>query len=791
MAMTVDHQKKHPLIISLLTDVKVQIFFAISSLCIIIVFVASFYIFAPNDGIRLHAGYGGRVFNVMEGRPADEAGIFPGDLILTIDGRPVDRWLQAPIYRLGTGAGDIVVYGIQRGDQILTISVEMGSYLDNLDDFVVVMGMQFLSVLFWVIGVFLCLFAHPRDVRSRLVGLIWLLGGIAVAAGGSGILSRFWGASTIMEISWSLLAPVLVSAHLYFPDTSFSTHRRRNIIWLTTVVALFLAGVDIVENWVLIPRGISLSQWGIPTYELIYGLFLLSVLASASLLLRNYLQTKNPDIKRQVGIVFWGTVLGLGPFLILSVLPILLLNTEFVDGSAIVLSLVLVPFAYTYVIHQRRLLRIDFMINRAVALFIFVLLVLIVSILISGLLALVLGLPRELSLLGGLVAAIVALPFAAIQTKIQEGVNRVLYGSHYDFSTVSSSLSYQLAQTLDRTRLIKLMTQSLSTQMGIQQSALFLIEGEELTLQLSEGETLSVSPNDKLCQFLLDAKAPVQGQRLWSLTSDDSNKAWNQYLWGELFVPMVFENQLCGVLILGSRTRGDLYSDRDIQIIANVAHQGALAFANVRLVETLRGLTQRLVRADEEQRKKVARELHDSVLQDLFFIKQRLLRDPDQIEMADHLDEVIQNLYRTIKSQRTALLDQGLPLALQDLIADMQKLAGEMPTILWQNNTKGELRLMDEQATSVYRIAQESLYNALKHSKAEYINVKLEHAPNGLIRLLIEDDGIGFSTSEQARMSGPPYGLLGMQERALMIGAKLHITTRSGEGTAIILEFEP
>ncbi|MGD2157731.1 MAG: ATP-binding protein [Anaerolineales bacterium] len=788
--MTVEHQEKHPLIISLLTDVKVQIFFTIVSLCISIIYVASFYIFAPNDGIRLHAGHGGRVFNVMEGRSADEAGIFPGDVILAIDGRPIDRWLRAPIYRPGTGAGDIVIYDIQRGDQTLTVPVEMKSYLENLDDFVVVLGMLSLSIIFWIIGVSLSLFAHPRDVRSRLVGLIWLLGGIAMATGGPGILSRFWGASTIMEISWSLLAPVLVSAHLYFPDTSFSTQGRRNIIWLTTVVALFLAGVDIVDNWVLIPRGISLSQWGILTYELIYGLFLLSVLASASLLLRNYYQTKNPDIKRQVGIVFWGTVLGLGPFLILSVLPILLFDTEFADGNVTMLLLIIVPFAYAYVIYQRKLLRIDFIINRAVVLFVLVLLVMIISILIFGLLALVLDLPRELPLLGGLVAAIVALPSAAIQTKIQEGVNRVLYGSHYDFSTVASSLSSQLAQTLDRTRLIKLMTQSLSMQMGVQQSALFLIEGEELALQLSDGERLSVSPDDKLCQFLLEAKMPVQGQRLWSLTSDDSKKRWNQYLWGELFVPLIFENQLSGILILGFRAAGDLYSDRDIQIIANVAHQGALAFANVQLVETLRGLTQRLVRADEEQRKIVARELHDSVLQDLFFLKQHLLQDPDQIEMADHLDEIIQNLYRTIKSQRTALLDQGLPLALKDLIADMQKLAGERPIILWQNNTKGGLRLKDEQATSVYRIAQESLYNALKHSKAEYINVKLEQDPNGLMRLLIEDDGIGLPKSEQVRIGGPPYGLLGMRERALMIGAKLHITARSGEGTTIILEFE-
>ncbi len=132
-------------------------------------------------------------------------------------------------------------------------------------------------------------------------------------------------------------------------------------------------------------------------------------------------------------------------------------------------------------------------------------------------------------------------------------------------------------------------------------------------------------------------------------------------------------------------------------------------------------MAQQLVRSDEEQRKKVARDLHDLVLQNLFFVKQRLTQsDPEASAL---VDRAITMLRQTIKAQRPSLLDQGLILALNDLINDMGQLAGDNLLILWRNCLKEEIKLPDEQATSVYRIVQESLFNVLKHSQADQVIV--------------------------------------------------------------------
>ncbi len=101
----------------------------------------------------------------------------------------------------------------------------------------------------------------------------------------------------------------------------------------------------------------------------------------------------------------------------------------------------------------------------------------------------------------------------------------------------------------------------------------------------------------------------------------------------------------------------------------------------------------------------------------------------------------------------------------------------------------GRPSLSDEQATALYRIAQEALTNAVKHANAGNITVTLEARLDGTTRLCIEDDGIGMHTSEQGtRTLEYHYGLVGLQERATMINAELHITSAPGEGTTIVVE---
>jgi signal transduction histidine kinase len=169
-----------------------------------------------------------------------------------------------------------------------------------------------------------------------------------------------------------------------------------------------------------------------------------------------------------------------------------------------------------------------------------------------------------------------------------------------------------------------------------------------------------------------------------------------------------------------------------------------------------------------------------------------MYRDAVNPDLMDCLEGSIQNLHRTIKTQRPSLLDGGLPLALEGLVEEMQKVAGSSVSISWISDLEGRLGLTDEQAISFYRIAQEALSNALKHGNARHIEVGLEQDMDQSLRLRISDDGVGVPLlRENSRQDQSHFGLVLMQERALMINARLHIQATPGGGTTVVLEVVP
>jgi signal transduction histidine kinase len=790
---------KHSRIICWMTNSYAQGILAIIAFCAIALFGYSMFAFRPYDGMRFRVGVRANAMSVdivFANGPADHAGILVHDKILAIDGRPVDGWGNMPPYRPYLRRGDTVVYELERDGRRLTVSATMGSYRQNLALLSTFVGLLLLSVLFWGIGVAVYLFAAPNDIRARLVSLVWLLGAVAVAAGGPGTLSKFWGAYTTMEVAWCLLGLVLVAAHLYFPAPSFVA-RRRLIIGILAVISLILSILVILNEWLLNPQGRELPDFlGFRVYEFIYTFFLVSVLVSVGLLLRNRLMSRDAEAKRQIGIVFWGTVLGFVPFLSLDILPSVLFDASYGRYVA-VLSLVFMPLAYAYAIHQKKLLHLDFPINRTVVLFVLILLVLIASTLILGVIAVVFDLPPEFFLAGGVVTTLIAIPSANLRRPVQKRVNQVLYGCHYDFATVASDFSSQLAQTLDRERLIQLLAQNLAQQMGIRRVALFLSEGDLLVRSFpwpEDDEMDSVPKNDELCQLLLEHRLPVRASKVQGLLSGVPLSRWQSYAWAQLFVPLVFGSQLVGVLVLGERIAGDMYGNDDVHLVATVAQQGALAYTSVQLVETLRGLNRRLVRKDEAHRKRVARELHDTALQKLFFVKERLLVDEqDDERLIGLLDETIGSLRRMIRDQRPPFIEQGLVFALQGMVEEMRALADGSPTISFTSSVSetAPLRLSDEQTTALYRIAQEAATNAIKHAMARHIIISIITGAWGNLKLSIEDDGIGMRSALDSGTGDHQYGLIGMQERATMIGARLEISSSPAGGTCVEVEICP
>jgi PAS domain S-box-containing protein len=203
----------------------------------------------------------------------------------------------------------------------------------------------------------------------------------------------------------------------------------------------------------------------------------------------------------------------------------------------------------------------------------------------------------------------------------------------------------------------------------------------------------------------------------------------------------------------------------------------------------------RLIFAQEDERRRIAREMHDQFGEQLTTLSLRIgalkeaCRDrPELREQVDALEAVAQQLDRDVDQlvwalRPTALDDLGLRAALANYVQDWSARVG----IAARLHTSGLMdeRLPSEAETALYRIAQEALTNVARHSRARNVEVILERRPDCVL-LVIEDDGVGFDAGE-AGTSKQGFGLLGMQERAVLVGATLELESYAGRGTTILV----
>jgi PAS domain S-box-containing protein len=202
-----------------------------------------------------------------------------------------------------------------------------------------------------------------------------------------------------------------------------------------------------------------------------------------------------------------------------------------------------------------------------------------------------------------------------------------------------------------------------------------------------------------------------------------------------------------------------------------------------------------LVFVQEDERRRIARDMHDQFGEQLTALSLRigLLREAsaERPDLANHvaaLAEIAERLDRDVDQlvwelRPTALDDLGLRAALANYIQEWS----ERSHIAAELHTTGLLdeRLGSEVETALYRIAQEALNNAAKHSRARRVEVILERRPDCVL-LILEDDGVGFAEADTAS-TRQGYGLVGMQERAALVGASLEIESTPGKGTTILV----
>jgi signal transduction histidine kinase len=258
------------------------------------------------------------------------------------------------------------------------------------------------------------------------------------------------------------------------------------------------------------------------------------------------------------------------------------------------------------------------------------------------------------------------------------------------------------------------------------------------------------------------------------------------------------DEQVVGMLTFGLRTHEQAWDERILQRIRLVSEVIGNALAHIRADEALaasrnetRQLTGRILTAQEDERKRIARELHDDISQRLAAgaieagKAERELTAPQPVRAAlaglkDHLIALSDDVHRLSRQLHPAILDDlGLKDALRaecDRVAERGRLAvnfrcGQLPADVPR-----------DLALCVYRIAQEALRNAVKHARADRVDLLL-NADLEFLNLEVRDFGSGFDPAAARKEAG--LGLASMEERVRLVGGEISISSRSGQGTCI------
>jgi signal transduction histidine kinase len=314
--------------------------------------------------------------------------------------------------------------------------------------------------------------------------------------------------------------------------------------------------------------------------------------------------------------------------------------------------------------------------------------------------------------------------------------------------------------------------------------------------------------------------APVTGRLRELIDQGRSSLGWTA-----VWVPLMRGTNLYGLWLLGQRAGAHAYAPEDLRWLTALARQSAIVLETIRYAEQeqqlaneMQALYRQAVSARETERERLSRELHDGVLQDLCAVARDLKAmqagapSPDEQQMmgqdtggpptatprlttktesllenlVDRSNESVQTLRAICHDLRPPLLSNNPALALKSLV---ERLDAHSAAPIHIDIPPEDLHLSEEAALAVYRIAQESLHNALQHADASEIAIRLTQYPDRL-RMTITDDGRGIPNSEELGrfVAQGHFGLAGMRERAAMISGTLDIHSAVDYGTAVILE---
>jgi len=570
------------------------------------------------------------------------------------------------------------------------------------------------------------------------------------------------------------VAMVLVLPMQLFPDGRPLSRRWRWLVGITVVVVVvgylgntFGPGASPAIRFPHATSGalgtaLGLTRLALPAFTLC------GLLGVASLALRY--RRSSAEVRHQIRWLLFAGLLYVVPFAALNLAYAANFRLQWL-ATLSVIGLATVPFAMAIAVLKYRLYDIDIIINRAFVYGSLAALITAVYVLIVvGIGSLVGGGGRPNLLLSIIATAVVAVGFQPIRARVQRLANRLVYGNRATPYEVLAQFSERLADTYAAADVLPRMARVLAEGTAAERAEVWLRRGDALMLA-ARWPALDASAGH--------TALPMTGQTLPAVPGADR------------VVAVRHQGEVLGAISMTKRPAEPLTPIEE-KLIADLANQAGVVLKNVGLaaelmqrLDDLRASRQRLVAAQDDERRRLERNLHDGAQQHLVALKVKLRlaemagpTNPEKAwrliaEMKADADETLTTLQDLARGIYPPLLaEKGLVAALEG--------QARKATVAVEIAANGIGRYSQELEAAVYFCCLEALQNVSKYAGATKVQVRLCET-DGALMFEIEDDGSGFEPAKTSRGSG----LQNMIDRLDALGGRLEVTSAPRHGTTV------
>lgn len=699
------------------------------------------------------------ITDVLVGSSAADAGLQAGDAILAVDGRPYGAWRAADEH-----LGQYFSVDLLRQGRPLTLAVTMESMLEaNTANAI---SAILVALTFWGVGLLL-LRKRFRQLDVRLLGLFYQACAVTLLIGLAYPRFRLPPPRLVSLAVASLVIAAPLYLHYQLTVPVVLGARRQRAWLLAPLYALAVAGA--ADAWR------RPAPWRSPA---VLGALAVG-LCGMGVALFVYLRRASVEDRRRLRVAFAGSLVGLALPMIVYLLPTAVMGySPAIPRWVVSLSLAVIPLSFLYAVGRYDLFGIDHLLNRA-SVYV-VLSAGIFALYLAALLLLYRYVPDRWLLHGAVATGLTlltALMFQPVRAGVQRRVDRIFYAGWYDYPAVVERASARLAHSRAWADLAGILTREIPVQMHLRGA------------RLEVGER---SPGERRSASTLEP----------GLTPG-------------LEIPLDCGGQTCGTWAIGLRRDGRRLNREDRRILHTLARAAEISLSNVLLLEalhcqldelrasreTLVQLQHELLRSREEERGRLARDLHDGPIQILVGMNLQLgllLPALNQTEESVALTEALQDVRGEVRGLlgdlrqactelRPPMLDTlGLGAALAALAEDWSAHHGV--AVQLDLPPDAVLRALPEEVTvNLYRIVQEALSNVARHAAAHRVDLRLAwDAGSGRLDLAVQDDGSGFAPAAIENLTGQGhFGLAGIRERVALIGGEWRLESAPGQGTTV------